>query len=112
MKFPLVGPSYVYRSVNFDAQRAVNLYPAKSETGTSKDNFIMCPTPGRRLFTTLPLTPIRGEYKSSTRAFVVAANTLYEIFSDGTYIARGTLNTFTGNVGMADNGLQLIIVDG
>ncbi len=112
MKFPFVGPSYVYRSVNFDAQRSINLYPAKSETGTSKDNFLMCPTPGRRLFCQLPLSPIRGSYKTATRAFAVAANTLYEIFSDGTFTSRGTINTFSGNVSMADNGIELMIVDG
>jgi len=112
MKFPFCGSSYRYRSIAFDAQRAINLYPAKSESGSSKDSFIMCPTPGRRLFTILPFAPIRGVYKTATRAFAVAANTLYELFSDGSYIMRGTLNTFVNNVSMSDNGTQLIIVDG
>lgn len=113
MKFDIVGPSYVFRSVNFDSQRSVNLYPAKSETGNSKDQFILCPTPGRAVFSTLPTQSARGAYSTSTgRAFVVSYNTLYEILSNGSYTPRGTLDTFTGNVSMADNGIQLIIVDG
>lgn len=113
MKIPFVGPSYVYPSINFDAQRSINQYPAKSETGTSKDSFIMCPTPGRVAFAMLPVQPIRAEYTTSTgRAFAVAYNKLYEIFSDGSYSELGTINTFTGNVSMADNGLELMIVDG
>ena len=112
MLFELVGPSYVYRSVNFDAQRVINMYPAASETGTSKGKYILNPTPGRSLFTTLPAQAIRGMWATTDRAFVVAYNILYEIFSDGTYVDRGHLLTFSGSVSMIDNGIQLIIVDG
>jgi len=112
MLFNFVGGSYVYRSVNYDCQRAINLYPASSESGNSKGQFILCPTPGRVLFSTLPVQSIRGEYTNLSRAFVVSYNTLYELFSDGSYVALGILNTFSGNVSMADNGLQLMIVDG
>lgn len=112
MLFNFVGPSYQYRSVNFDAQRAINLYPATSETGNSKGHFILCPTPGRIIFSNIPVQSIRGAYNTSDRGFIVSYNTLYEIFSDGTYTPRGTLETFSGNVSMSDNGIQLIIVDG
>lgn len=112
MRFDFVGPSYVYRSTNFDSQRTINYYPAASEVGNSKGRFILCPTPGRSEFLDLPLQPIRGCWKTADRAFVVAYNTLYEIFSDGTYTSRGTITTFSGNVSMSDNGAQLILVDG
>lgn len=113
MKIPFIGSSYVYRSVNFDSQRAINLYPAKSETGTSKDAFIMCPTPGKTEYLTLPKESIRGFYVTSTgRAFAVAYNTLYEIFDGNTYTPRGDILTYSSNVSMSDNGLQLIVVDG
>ncbi len=108
MKFEFVGPSYQYRSTNFDNQRSINLYPASSETGTSKGPYILCPTPGRRVFSTIPVQSIRGAHTTSDRAFVVAYDTLYEILSDGSYTPRGTLETFSGNVSMADNG----IIDG
>ncbi len=113
MKIDFVGPSYQYRSTNFDAQRSINLYMDKSAIGTSKDSLLLCPTPGRQLFSTLPVQSIRGMWATSyDRAFVVAYNTFYEVFSDGTYTSRGTIDTFSGNVSMSDNGLQIIIVDG
>lgn len=112
MLFQFVGPSYVYRSTNFDNQRAINLYPAASEIGNSKGTYILCPTPGRTSFLTLGVAPIRGMWATADRAFVVSFNVLYEIFADGTAIDRGHLNTFSGNVSMSDNGSQLIIVDG
>ncbi len=112
MLFEFVGPSYVYPTTNFDNQRAINHYPDKTETGASKGKFVLCPTPGRALFSNLDAQPIRGEYNTADRAFVVAYNSLYEIFTDGTFTIRGTLDTYAGNVSMADNGLELIIVDG
>lgn len=112
MLFEFVGPSYVYRTTNFDNQRSINFYPAKSESQTSKGKYVLCPTPGRTLFSTIPVQAIRGMYATADRAFVVAYNVLYELFSDGTVIDMGHLLTFSGNVSMADNGLQLIIVDG
>lgn len=112
MLFEFVGPSYQYRSTNFDNQRSINLYPTSSETGNSKGRSILCPTPGKITFSELPVQPIRGIYRTADRAFVVAYNTLYEILSDGSYTPRGTLDTYTGNVSMSDNGLQLIVVDG
>ncbi len=112
MKFEFVGPSYVYPSVNFDSQRSINHYPAISESGSSKSKFILCPTPGRRLFLTLDSQSIRGEINTTDRAFVVSYNAFYEIFSDGSYLLLGNLDTYTGNVSMAYNGIQIIIVDG
>lgn len=113
MKIPFVGPSYVYPTINFDYQRSINTYPAKSEVGTSKDNFILCPTPGRDLFLTLPTDPCRGMIITPTKAFVVSYNTLYEIFIDGTYSSIGTLTTsYNGSVSMAYNGTEICIVDG
>lgn len=112
MKFNFVGPSYVYPSVNFDSQRSINHYLAFSEPGNSKNNFLLCPTPGRTLFSTLPAQPIRGAINTQDRAFVVAYNTFYEVLSDGTYSALGNLDTYTGSVSMAYNGIQIMIVDG
>ena len=112
MKIPFVGPSYVYPTVNFDSQRSINLYPAKSEVGTSKSFALMSPTPGRILFATIPTQAIRGTYTSDNRAFVLAFNTFYEVLSDGTVSTLGTITSFSGNVSISDNGLQVMIVDG
>jgi len=113
-KFPFIGSSYVERSVAFDCQRAVNLYPVKSGSGTAKNIVGLQGTPGLEEFITFPVSPIRGlwEVDASDRYFAVSGDKLYEIFSDATYIERGTLLTSIGTVSISDNGLQLCIVDG
>lgn len=117
--FPLVGPSYTDRSRNFDCQRSVNLYPIKSESGTSKAITALQGTPGLLTFSQ-PLVevwetnagPARGCRLVIDRCFFVINQTLYEVLSDGSNINRGELITTTGTVSMSDNGLQLIMVDG
>lgn len=121
MKFDFCGQSYTYSSVNFDAQRAVNIFPVKTDTAiggaqpmpnSSKSVYGMQLAPGKAPFSTLADTPIRGQHQVLGRAFAVAGYGLYEIFSNGTSILRGSLLTNTGNVSMDDNGIQLCIVDG
>ncbi len=109
---PFVGPSYVYRNVAFDSQRSINLYPIRSETGTSRSEFALATTPGLQTFITVPQSPIRACRNVQGRGFVVAGNVLYEVSIDGVTTPRGTLLSSTGFVGMSDNGLQVIIVDG
>lgn len=114
MKFPFVGSAYKHRSVTVAAQRLVNMYIENVESPNEETRQVLIGTPGKLLFCTLPTSPMRGEWvvQVSGRAFAAAGNALYEIFADGTYSARGTLNTSTGIVSMADNGLQLMLVDG
>lgn len=112
MKINLVGPSYQDRSLNFDAQRSINLYPVKSETGDSKNVVGLAGTPGLSLFCTLPTNINRGSHEALGRAFEIFGNALYELYADGSYVMRGTLLTDTGYVSLADNGQQLCIVDG
>lgn len=112
MKFPFVGPSYVYNSKNFDAQRSINLYPVKSETGTSKSIAALMGTPGLLDWTLFPTLPIRQCWNANGRVFFVGGNQLYEVFIDKSFTARGQLSTSTGPVSMCDNGTQIIIVDG
>src|SRR5205085_1262861 len=71
-------------------------------------------TPGlRRLVTLTGPGGVRGLYTASGgRCFAVCGQTLYEVFSGGTQAARGTMTSNTGPVSMADNGVELIIVDG
>ena len=112
-KIPFVGGSYIYDSLHFDAQRCVNWYPARSESGTSRDEYILMPTPGLLTFSELDDVGIRGQWEVNGRAFVVAGSTLYELKANGTSLNRGTITTSSGNpVSISDNGFQLCIVDG
>lgn len=114
MSFPFVGPCYEHRSLTVSAQRLVNLYTENVESPTEETRVILIGTPGKVLFCTLPTLPIRAEWvcQANGRAFSVGGNTLYELFSDGTYVSRGTLNSSVGVVSIADNGLQMMLVDG
>ena len=100
-------------AVTFDNQRCVNLFPIASETGTSKSVSALRSVPGYELFCTLGGGPVRGGISTSDgRGFFVSGSGFYEVFSDGTSILRGTLNSFVSRCQLAENGTQIIIVDG
>jgi len=113
MDSPFIGPAYLHRSVNAAAQRCVNLYP---EIIIENENrrLILVGCPGRHLFATVGAGPIRGAWKCQKdgRVFVVSGSQLYEVYASQTSVLRGTLASASGPVSMADNGLQLAIVDG
>jgi hypothetical protein len=117
LRFPgFIGPSYQLRSVNVDCQRSVNLYPELDETGNAKEKSIgsMIGTPGLSApIVTLPTSPFRGSFLASNGAlYVVSGNSLYTISSAFAYTLIGTILTSSGPVSMADNGIQLVLVDG
>lgn len=71
-------------------------------------------TPGLSLLVNLGDTQCRGSHSfiGNTRLYVVHRGTLYEVDNAGVATSRGTLNTTSGNVSMADNGTEICIVDG
>lgn len=110
MKIGLVGPSYQQRSLPFDAQRCVNLFPVSDPQGS--DVASLYGTPGLLLFSVAGSGPIRGEFcASNNRAFAVSGGSLYEISSAGVATSMGNLLSTSGTVTMADNGFQLAICD-
>lgn len=110
-----IGPSYQLRSVNVDCQRCVNLYPELDEIGTGKEREVaaLVSTPGLSLLTTIGDGPIRGTWVASNgQFFVVSANGLYQVDALWNATLLGNIQTFTGQVSIADNGFQLVVVDG
>jgi hypothetical protein len=110
-----IGPSYQLRSVNVDCQRCINLYPEFDETGHAKEQEVaaLIGTPGLSLLATVGTGPIRGTWRATNGVlFVVSGNTLYSVTNTWVATNRGTLLTTSGTVSMADNGIQLMIVDG
>lgn len=110
-----IGPSYTLQSYNVDCQRCINLYPEADEMGTGKDGEVasLVGTPGLRLLCTLPSSPVRGAYRDSKgQLWAVGGNKLYKISSSWGFAEIGTLNTSQGPVSFADNGLQVVVVDG
>lgn len=118
MKFPgFIGPSYQLSSLNVDCQRCVNLYPELDEIGTAKDQSVgaLVGTPGLSApLLTLPTSPYRGSYLANDgkNFYVVGGNVLYLVSTSYVATPVGTIGTSAGPVSMADNGIQLMIVDG
>lgn len=109
MKTPILGSSYVARSVNAADNRMVNLFPEVLQEG--KEAGWLQRAPGLRLLATIGSGPIRGVWafaSSASVAFVVSGNGLYKINTSYTATLVGTVSG-SGPVSMADNGAVLII---
>jgi hypothetical protein len=110
---PFVGDAYKSASLVLDAQRCVNLFP---ELGgpNSKAPIMLRGTPGLRLWVNLGLTGAgRGIFATSTgRLFAIVGTSLIEVSALGVVTSRGTFSTSSGKVSYADNGVQLMLVDG
>ena len=110
MKTPLLGSSYVARSVNAADSRMVNLFPEiVAEAG--KEPAFLSRAPGLRLLASIGTGPIRGVWAFSSDAsvaFVVSGTKLYQIDTSYTATLLGTI-AGTGPVSMADNGTQLFV---
>lgn len=116
MRFPgFIGPSYTLGSVNVDCQNCINFYPEANILGTGKEHESMwlAPTPGLKRLATLPTGPVRALWRASNDTlYAVGGDKLYLVSSAYVATEIGTLQTSTGPVSIADNGLQLVIVDG
>jgi hypothetical protein len=114
MKSPILGSSYVARSVNAADNRMVNLFPEIVPEG-GKEPAFLSRAPGLSLVATVGSGPIRGMWVYGGLLYVVSATTLYKVSVSttppaGVYTATsiGTV-AGTGPVSMADNGTQLFI---
>jgi len=108
-----IGGMYPSRSSLVDIQECVNWYVEIAEQN-SKNYSILVPTPGTVLFTDLQSSNgIRCLYRTQTnRLFAISDNKFIEIFQNKTYRLIEFIGTSSGTVSMADNGVQLILVDG
>lgn len=110
-----IGPSYQSQSLNVDAQTCKNLFPEINPLGTGKEGEVasLVPTPGLDLLLTLLEGPVRGLFLGSNGVlYAVGGTKLYSISVAWSATQLGTLISWTGPVSMADNGDQLVIVDG
>ena len=110
MKTPILGSSYVARSVNAADARMVNLFPEVVPEGGKEPAFLQrCP--GLALLATIGSGPIRGVWafsSVSTVAFVVSGTGLYKIDTGYAATLKGTV-VGNGPVSIADNGTQVFI---
>lgn len=110
MKSPILGSSYVARSINAADNRMVNLFPEIVPEGGKEPAFLQR-SPGLRLLQTVGSGPIRGLWvlqSDPTIAFVVSGTTLYRLDTDWTATSLGSVSG-VGPVSMSDNGTQVFI---
>lgn len=107
MKTPILGASYVTRSVNAADNRMVNLFPEVIPDGGKEPGYLQR-APGLRLLAQVGAGPIRGLWQYGDYAYVVSGTEFYRLDSNWNYTFIGSV-TGTGQVSMADNGRQLFI---
>lgn len=111
MHTPILGSSYVARSVNAADNRMVNLFPEIVPDG-GKEAAFLSRCPGLEFLQTVGTGPIRGLWAHQVNGedFYVASGTeFYKLSSmTGTPVKLGDI-TGTGQVSIADNGTQLFI---
>ena len=107
MKTPILGTSYVARSINAANNRMVNLFPEPTPEGGKEAGFLSrCP--GLRLITTIGAGPVRGMWRIEQVGYVVSGSELYKLDNVFTSTLIGTVSG-TGPVSMSDNGVQLFV---
>ena len=109
MRTPILGSSYVTRSVNAADNRMVNLFPEVIPEGGKEPGFLNR-APGLNFLQTVGTGPIRGLWAHQTNGsdfYVVSGVQVYKLTSTtGTPILLGTVSG-TGPVSIADNGTQI-----
>ena len=108
MKTPILGGTYVARSVNAADARMVNLFPEAIPEGGKEPGFLNR-APGLRLLANMGDGPIRGLWQFGGYGYAVSGETLYKIDSIWGVTAIGTVAGSSGPVSMSDNGTQLFI---
>ena len=113
MKLPFLGGAYTGRSSNVSPETCMNLFYEKGTSGEA-----LVGSPGAVEFCDLGSGEVRGAIEYNSLAWFVRGNTLYSVNAAGTATSRGTLNTSSGRVSMAHNGVrtganqQIFIADG
>lgn len=104
--------SYQSKSLPISAQRLVNMY-AEREPPDAKTPVALYGCPGLASFANSGTGPIRGTHVLAGVLYAVSGNALYKIDASGTATQMGLpIIGNNNNVSMADNGIQLCIVNG
>jgi len=110
MKTPILGQSYVARSVNAADARMVNLFPEVVTEG--EETGFLQRAPGLKFLQTIGDGPIRALWAHQTNGsdfYVVSGQKFYKL--TGTSATPTFLGTVSGSgpVSIADNGTQIFL---
>lgn len=110
MQTPILGASYVARSINAADNRMVNLFPETTPDGGQTAAFLNR-APGLNFLQTIGTGPIRALWAHQSNGsdfYVVSGVEVYKLTSlTATPQLLGTLTTSVGQVSIADNGTQI-----
>jgi hypothetical protein len=107
MKSPILGSSYIARSVNAADNRCVNLFPEIIPEAGLEPGFLQR-APGLRKLATVGFGPVRGLWSLNGYCYVASGTELYQVSDTYVAIKIGNISG-TGAVSMADNGTQLFV---
>lgn len=108
----LITAAYTARSKKASAQRCVNLFPEQNPPDAPAP-FMFYATPGYTLWSTIPGDgPVRHEYVSSTGLLFGVRGVKVYRYNGGTWVESGTMGSTDGRIVAADNGKQVVFVDG
>lgn len=108
MKTPILGSTYVARSVNAADARMVNLFPEIIPEGGKEPAFLNR-APGLKLEVTVGNGPVRGLWYLNNAMYVVSGSKFYKVTTSNVVQEIGSVFGDSGPVSMADNGTQLFI---
>lgn len=109
MKTPILGGSYVARSVNAADNRMVNMFPEVVPEGSGgKEAGFLQRCPGLRVLATVGTGPIRGMWVTNGIAYVVSGSQFYSLNTSWGADLIGPVSGY-GPVSMSDNGTQIFI---
>jgi hypothetical protein len=111
-RIPLFGTGLLANSAVISRQRRLNCFFELRQDG-DKSQVIIRGTPGMVTVATLPDAPIRGWRVVANVLYVVAGLSLCKVLQNLSVTIIGSFDVnSTANVGISDNGVQLLIVDG
>ena len=115
MQIPFIGGAYTSYSTNINAQRCVNLFPAIDQH-EGKDPVALFGTPGLEELSSLSPTGfgyvVRGMHEFGKYLYVIMNTSVYSVTRGGVATLLGTISTTDSSVFFADNGTEVIFVDG
>jgi hypothetical protein len=114
MIFDIVKGSYKSRAKNISVNELQNYYVELEDGEKAKNTKALIGCPGYRLVDTVTaIGHSRGLYNTNNdRMFTVVSNKLFEMDTNEVFTERGILGTIIGICVFADNGNEVLVVDG
>ncbi len=112
MLLPLATGSRKGKAFSVDTELLVNWYPELSQNKRARALLSLHPRPGMNLLGNYGESPARGLHAMGAKLYGGFLGELKQVTTAGVAAVKGTIDTTTSNMSFADNGDQLLMVDG